>query len=166
MSGVYFRAWIETGRRAELTLSLDGASGLLRPDDQSVIYCLSELVGDADVVVAEAVRSAYDVNYGRVGTLAGIPIVLGWENHERQWRGPTYAEIAGSRRDDMELLYSAVYFDTAETIIERYGINYILYGSTERQQYETVGEEKFLDNLPIVCESGQSRIFATGIING
>ena len=87
-------------------LTLDGAAGLLDFNDQQVINCLDDLVGQSYAVVAEAVGEAYNVAYGRVGTLAGIPIVLGWENHERQWRGATYYDIAGSRAADLKELYT------------------------------------------------------------
>lgn len=143
----------------EERLSLDGARGLLNPDDQHAIECLSELVGRADVVVAEAVGEPYRIEYGRVGTLAGIPIVLGWENHERQWRGNTYASIAGTRHVDMKRLYTAADMDEVDDIIRRYDIDYILYGASERQKYGELGEDKFLDQLPVVCQSGPSRVY-------
>ena len=143
----------------EERLSLDGARGLLNPDDQNAIECLSELVGRADVVVAEAVGDPYRIEYGRVGTLTGIPIVLGWENHERQWRGNTYASIAGSRNADMKRLYTAADMNDVDDIIKRYEINYILYGASERQRYGELGEDKFAYQLPVVCQSGRSRVY-------
>lgn len=143
-------------------LSLDGAPGLLNFDDQKAIECLGALVGRADVVVAEAVGDPYRIEYGRVGALTGIPIVLGWENHERQWRGNTYGSIAGSRHADMKRLFTAADMNDVADIIERYSISYILYGVSERQKYGELGEEKFLDSLPIVCQSGRSRIYFSG----
>ncbi|MCY3798692.1 MAG: DUF2298 domain-containing protein [Chloroflexi bacterium] len=143
----------------EERLSLDGAHGLLNPDDQIAIECLSELVGRADAVVAEAVGDPYRIEFGRVGTLAGIPIVLGWENHERQWRGNTYASIAGTRNADMRRLYTAADMNEVGDIIKRYGIDYIMYGASERQRYGELGEDKFLDQLPVVCQSGRSRVY-------
>lgn len=142
-------------------LSLQGDLGGLSRDDQAVIACLSDLVGRGEAVVAEAVRDAYDIRYGRVGTLAGIPNVLGWENHERQWRGNTYPAIAGTRRDDLSQLYTAADFAAVEDIIARQGITHILYGQTERSQYGSLGEEILQARLPVVCESGQSRVYAT-----
>ena len=143
-------------------LSLDGAPGLLNRDDQRAIECLGALVGRNEVVVAEAVGDPYRVEYGRVGALTGIPIVLGWENHERQWRGNTYGSIAGSRHADIKRLFTAADMIDVADIIERYGVNYILYGESERQRYGELGEEKFLDSLPIVCQSGRSRVYFTG----
>ncbi len=143
-------------------LSLDGARGLLNRDDQNVIECLDALVGAANVVVAEAVGDPYRIEYGRVGALAGLPIVLGWENHERQWRGNTYEAIAGSRHADLKRLFTAADMADIDEIIERYAIDYILYGTSERQKYGDFGEEKFLDSRPVVCESGRSRVFHSG----
>ena len=141
-------------------LSLDGARDLLQADDQRVIGCLSDLVGRAQTVVAEAVGDPYRIEYGRVGTLSGIPIVLGWENHERQWRGNTYAAIAGTRSQDLKRLYTAAEIRDIVDIVQRYEIDYILYGASERQKYGEFGEEKFADQLPVVCQAGRSRIYA------
>ena len=143
-------------------LSLDGAPGLLNRDDQNAIECLAALVGRANVVVAEAVGDPYRIEYGRVGALTGIPIVLGWENHERQWRGNTYGAIAGTRHADMKRLFTAADMRDVADIIKRYDISYILYGASERQKYGELGDEKFLDSLPIVCQSGRSRIYFAG----
>jgi len=140
-------------------LTLDGGSSMINDDDFAVVSCLSDLVDGDNAVVAEAVRDAYNAQYGRVGALTGIPIVLGWENHERQWRGSTYPEVAGTRGEDMDKLFTAVDMEVVVDIINQYDINYILFGSTERSQYGSAGEEKFLDHLPIVCESGDSRIY-------
>ena len=151
----------EDGVRILKQLTLDGWNSYAHPHDREVIGCLSDRVGVGDAVVSEAVRDAYNAGYGRVGALTGIPNVLGWVNHERQWRGPTYAEIAGTREQDMDALYSAIDMEQVSEIIDRYQIDYILYGSTERTQYGDLGEELFLDHLPIVCESGTSRVYAT-----
>jgi YYY domain-containing protein len=140
-------------------LTLDGGSTMIDRDDYNVVTCLNNLVDGDDAVVAEAVRDAYNAQYGRVGALTGIPIVLGWENHERQWRGLTYADVVGTRREDLDKLYSHPRMDAVIDIIEKYDITYILFGSTERAQYSDTGETKFISNLPIVCESDDSRVF-------
>ena len=142
-------------------LSMAGDLGSLSADDQAVIACLNELVGPGQGVVAEAVRNAYDIQYARSGALAGIPVLLGWENHERQWRGQTYGGIAGSRSDDIRRLYSAPDFATMRDIIARHGITHILFGTTERAQYGSLADDILLETLPAVCEAGQSRVYAT-----
>ncbi|MCY3782120.1 MAG: DUF2298 domain-containing protein [Chloroflexi bacterium] len=143
-------------------LTLDGARGLLSHDDQQVINCLRDAVDRRSAVVAEAVGEAYNIAFGRVGALTGIPIILGWENHERQWRGATYPDIVGSRAADIRDLYTRYELDYILPIIDRYQITHLMYGSTERRIYGSEGEEKFLDHFPVQCESGSSRIFYAG----
>ncbi|MFN8376633.1 MAG: DUF2298 domain-containing protein [Anaerolineae bacterium] len=146
-------------------LTLDGGTNMLQSyDDYIVMMCLSQLVGNDDSVVAvEAVLGSYwasaEADTGRIGALTGINTVLGWENHEGQWRGATYGEIVGSRDPDIATLYNERRWDVVQSIIERYGIEYILYGYAERVTFEPAGEQKFIENTDVVCESGNSRVY-------
>ena len=126
--------------------------------------CLDNLVAGDDAIAAEAVRDAYRSFYGRVGSITGIPIVMGWQNHERQWRGNSYYSVdngqgADKRADDLNELYSDLRWDVAIDIIKRHDIDYIFFGETERQQYGSAGEDKFQENLDLVCEFGSSRVY-------
>ncbi len=165
---VHSRAMIETGYYARgadnpPVLTLDGSSRMPRTlDDFAAIQCLADRVEGDDAVVSEAVQLAYRSYYARVGSITGIPIVIGWENHERQWRGATYNEIAGTRAADMNELYTDLRWDLALPILERYGIDYVFYGATEHEQYGSAGEAKFQENLEVVCEFGESRVYAVG----
>jgi uncharacterized membrane protein len=85
--------------------------------------------------------------------------VLGWVGHERQWRGGE-AEM-GSRLDDIARLYGTPSWDEAQTIIEQYGIKYIVVGNLERTHYQ-LNEQKFSDHLPIVFRQGNLVIYDTG----
>lgn len=142
--------------------SLDGGFTMVSPSDYDVIACLADQVQGDDFVVAEAGWAAYRSGYARVGSITGIPIVMGWVNHQRQWRGSTFGAVAGTRQQDIDELYTDLRWEMAVEIIDRYDIDYIMYGTTERQEYSSVGEEKFLENLTVVCESGDSRIFSVG----
>lgn len=164
--GIYHRAMVETGRTSappemHPVLTLDGTQRMIALDDYFALMCLSDHVGDRahDVVVAEAVRDAYNPNYARVGTITGIPILLGWPNHQRQWRGATYDEIAGTREQDINRLYNELDWQPTLEIIRRYNIDYIVFGRTERMQYDPLGEEKFQARLQIICEVGDTRIY-------
>ncbi|TVR18637.1 MAG: hypothetical protein EA396_15015 [Anaerolineaceae bacterium] len=167
--GTYSRALHETGiaNNPDHALTLDGGAGFVAPEDYQAIMCLREVVGRRQVVVAEANPQGGRVNYnpahGRVGSLIGTPIILGWPGHQSQWRGTSYREVLGTRPADLDLLFTAERLDMAQPVIERYGIDYILYGNTERLHYGSAGESKFLDHFEIVCEaqgaSGTARIF-------
>ena len=142
--------------------SLDGGFTMVSNSDYDVIACLAERVDGDDAVVVEAGWAAYRSGYARIGSMTGIPIVMGWVNHQRQWRGSTFNAVAGTRQQDIDELYTDLRWEMAVEIINRYDIDYIMYGTTERQEYSSVGEEKFLENLAVVCESGDSRIFSFG----
>lgn len=154
--GVYSRAYAETGldRSVDGTaLSLDGGPQMMPGNrvDYDSIMCWKPLIGDRQLVVVEALGGAYDSAYGRVAGLTGVPIVLGWENHESQWRGSTYPQVVGSRSQDIPALYTDLRWEAAQDIIQRYGIDYIFYGQSERIKYSSAGEEKFIENLEAVC---------------
>jgi YYY domain-containing protein len=160
--GVYDRMFVETGRvnAAEpAPLTLDGGTTLTAGNDYASIMCFKNLVGDQPVVVAEAVGGPYNANFGRVAGLTGNPVVLGWENHERQWRGSTYDAAAGTRAQDVVDLYTDLRWDVVAPIAAKYKIDYIFYGSSERSSYGSTGEEKFRENLEPVCEQSGSLFY-------
>lgn len=163
--GIYHRALLETGRLGAASpsaLTLDGGRSLVSQADYDAVACLSQLVGDTAAVVAEAVGNSYEWQYGRVATLAGIPVVINWPGHQSQWRGPTYGAATGARLQDIERLYTDLRWDVAREIIERYGIDYVFVGTTERLRYGAAGEDKFRENLAVVCDFGDSRVYRAG----
>jgi YYY domain-containing protein len=160
--GFYGRALYETGYASVNSepLTLDGTSDMPRTgDDYQAVMCLSERVDGDDAVVLEAERDAYNSAYGRVGSITGIPVVLGWENHERQWRGATFNEIAGNRGADINRLYNEIDWQPVQPLLTEYSIDYIFYGATEIQQYGLAGRDKFDARLPVVCEFGETRVY-------
>jgi len=107
-----------------------------------------------DGVVAEAVGGAYS-SYARVSIYTGLPTVLGWGNHEGQWRDYT---LQGSREQDIETLYSTPDWVTAQDIIKRYNIRYVYVGGLERSTYR-VSEEKFNLFLKPVFQQGNVAVY-------
>jgi uncharacterized membrane protein len=141
------------------TPTLNGGGTVSNDDDYQAALCLSKLVSGANVVIASAVGGSYDWPAGVVSTYTGIPTVFNWPFHEVQWRGTTYDDSAGSRETDMDQLYSNPTWNSAQAIIAKYGIQYVVFGAKERSKYSGSGEEKFLDNLDVACESGDTKIF-------
>jgi len=121
--------------------------------------CLGKLVTGTNTVIASAVGGSYDWPAGAVSTYTGIPTVFNWPFHEVQWRGSTYDSAAGSRESDIDQLYSNPSWGNVQSIIAKYGIQYIVFGSKEQSKYGDAAEQKFLDNLDIACESGGTRVF-------
>ncbi len=169
LAGVYTRAFVESGRMvaAQSTpLSLDGGPGFISGDDYAAIRCLEAQVGAAQPVVAEAPGSSYDGNFGRVGTLTGMPVLLNWEGHQRQWRGATWDALRGSRADDLDSLFRSPDMQQTREILARYDIKYVFYGSSEVMKYGMAGERKFRDSFDSLCEFGDSRFYRVASLSG
>jgi YYY domain-containing protein len=159
--GIPERTLIETGRLTNpepSALTLDGGPTLTAGTDYASIMCWRDQLGDKRAVVAEAIGGPYNANFGRVAGLTGNPVVLGWENHERQWRGSTYDAAAGTRSQDIQQLYTDLRWDFVVPILQKYHIDYVFYGSSERGTYSSAGEDKFRENLEPVCEK-QGSVF-------
>ncbi len=158
--GLISRTVAETGRTSfEVTPTLDGGPTLTTADDYQASMCLGKLVTGTNAVIASAVGGSYQWAFGVASTLTGIPTVFNWPYHELQWRGTTYDQAAGSRERDIDQLYSDPTWSNTQTIIDKYGINYIVFGSSERNKYANASEVKFLDNLDTVCQSGETYVF-------
>jgi YYY domain-containing protein len=165
-------------------LTLDGGPSLAAGvDDYTVIQCLASVARDPNDVVAEATRAglAYAWQFGRVSGLTGIPTLMGWDNHERQWRGDTFDDAANtplatggfeSRFDAVATLYNTTDWNAALDIINRYHITYVYVGPTERNErrpdqsdwlFSRDGLAKF-DALPPVCKSGDVAVYSVDSI--
>ena len=121
------------------------------PDEAAAILWLTSA---PDGVVAEAVGGAYS-SYARISIYTGLPTVLGWGNHEGQWRDQS---LQGSRQQDIETLYSTPDWFTAQEVIHRYNIRYVYVGDLERTTYR-VNEEKFNSFLIRVFQQGNVAIY-------
>jgi len=132
--------------------SLDAAAVYRRinPDEYAAIEWLTKNVQGAPVI-AEAYGPEY-TDAGRIATHTGLPTVLGWGGHELQWRG-TYTEQS-KREPDIDLLYNTPDRTTAQAIIRKYGIQYVIVGHQERnvKKYNEVGLNKFRTFMDVVFQ--------------
>jgi uncharacterized membrane protein len=81
--------------------------------------------------------------------------VLGWSNHEGQWRDDA---LQGSRGQDIETLYTTNDWLITQDIIDRYNIRYVFVGDLERSTFP-VNEEKFNRFLKPVFQQGNVTIY-------
>ena len=121
------------------------------PHDPAAITWLRSARGG---VVAEAVGGAYS-NYARISIYTGLPTVLGWGNHEGQWRDQA---LQGTRADDIAALYTTNDWAATQDIIDRYNIRYIYIGNLERSTYN-VNEEKFNRFLKPAFQQGSVIVY-------
>ena len=115
-------------------------------------------------MVLEAVGGAYSY-YGRVSSTTGLPTVMGWANHERQWRGELFAELAGSREADVKEIYSTLNAAYAQELLARYGVTYIFVGTLERdpnyanfaglQKFDRIFAAVYRDNNVVIYRVDQ-----------
>jgi hypothetical protein len=166
-------------------LTLDGAPTLVlgSPDEYSAIQCLSHLEQEpGDAVLLEApCHCGYHPEIGRFSALTGIPTLMGWGNHEGQWRGDTLPEVTDTRVEDGQLrdrftdaqeIYTTQDWDRAWSLIDRYGIDYIVVGNAERNmirdlaggdqsrlQSNQLGLQKFEQVLTPVCSAGATTVY-------
>lgn len=80
--------------------------------------------------ILEAPGGGYE-NYGRVSAFTGLPTLLGWTNHEGQWRGD-YTEI-NRRMPDIQVIYTTASEDEALTLLRKWGVSYVIVGEAEQR---------------------------------
>lgn len=134
--------------------TLDGAAWLRDsyPADAAAIAWLNANVEGAPVIVeAPGDQHRAYVYEGRVSALTGLPTILGWGGHQRQWRG-NYDEPA-IREADLAALMTTADEDTARQILDRYDVSYVYIGPLERQRYPESGLAKFGTMFPAVYEA-------------
>jgi len=160
----------EVGRRDnpnQAPLTLDGSTTISQ-DEVKVAQCLAKLEPQGSpAVLAEApFEGGYNSTYGRISMLTGIPTLMGWRNHESQWRGASFDLIDngagyGQRFTDADLLFKTTTWSQAQDVIDRYGIDYVVIGNAERVRYtdDLSGLEKFGKIFDPVCQSGSTAIY-------
>src|SRR5690606_34694230 len=127
-------------------LTLDGRptfAGFLGEGEYQTVQCFAALAHPPGAILAEApFPGGYNPSYSRFSALTGVPTLMGWEGHEGRCRGPSCPAVtdagrengqAGDRIVDVEELYTTQDWDRAWSIIDRYGIDYIVVGGAERQ---------------------------------
>lgn len=89
----------------------------------------------------------------------GNPTVMGWANHEAQWRGDSFA-VVQDRPHEIMVVYQAGSWETAREILDKYNVRYVLVSDLERGWYRPLNERKFEANMLEVFRSGHVTIYA------
>ncbi len=105
------------------------------PDEVAAIQFLASHARPGDVVLEAAGCSYYPLSqfpYNRVAAFSGVPTVIGWDNHERQWRSgqPDLIAQIPERAEDVRAMYA----DPTSPLYAQYGVDWVFIG-----QYETGG---------------------------
>ena len=91
--------------------------------------------------IVEAVGTDYLADTSMVSASTGIPTLLGWPGHERQWRGIN--EIIDEREDAVRQVYQSASPQVVNKILRRYNVTYVIVGRKERAKYGKPPLERF-----------------------
>ena len=128
-------------------------------DVEALEYMRKQIKGSP--VVLEAVTNQYRWT-PRVAGYTGLPVVMGWEWHQTQQRGP-YTPLVRQRIRDVNTMYSTLNQELLQQMLRQYQVEYIYVGPVEQLYYPEEGLEK-LDamlrgSLDIFFQSDQVTIY-------
>lgn len=104
-----------------------------KQDAEAIAWMKENLTGRP--VVLECWGASYTF-YERISAMTGFPTVLGWQTHEWLWRSDGTAgfpRIVDERRNDVLTIYFSKEEEVVRQLIEKYNIEYIYVGSSERK---------------------------------
>ncbi len=81
-------------------------------------------------IILEATGGGYE-NAGRISAFTGFPTLLGWTNHESQWRGNNSA--IDQRSPVVSTIYTTSSASQALQLLQEWQVQYVIVGDTERQ---------------------------------
>lgn len=139
------------------TPTLDGLA-YLKQTEPGELEALTWMAGrpSRGEVVLEATGGQYSF-FGRVATASGIPTVLGWAGHERQWRGSDAA--FRDRAADIDAIFNAEDKDQVQGLLAKYGVTYVYVGSLEKAKYAKNALDAFGAKFPAPYQNQSVTIY-------
>jgi uncharacterized membrane protein len=154
---VEYRGPIDNVERPAPTLNGLAYLDRFNTEEYDALMWLRENV-NGQAVILEAVGGSYSPQgHARVSANTGIPTILGWPGHERQWRGAT--PEPGIREPDISTIYSLAPWDQTAALLNKYNVTHVFYGRLERDTYDPQAEEKFDQNLEVAFQNGSVKIY-------
>ena len=99
----------------------------------------------------------FEPERARVASWTGLPTVLGWYNHETQWRGNT--DLQQQRLPDITEIYSTLSETRTRELLQKYNEAYIFVGHEEQKQYPVDALAKFDHMFPVVFQQNGVTIY-------
>ena len=106
--------------------------------------------------LVEAVGGDYSA-YGRISSSTGLPTLLGWKNHEYQWRGSR--EAFEGREEQVSEIYSSSDPSRVATLLKDADVRYVYVGKRERDSYGAEHLAGFTGFLSTVFQQGNVTIY-------
>lgn len=139
--------------------TLDGTAYLQksRPAEFAAIRWLAENA-EEDAIIVEATGCQY-CERSRVSAWTGIPTILGWPGHERQWRGNNLE--AGRREPEVQTIYQSLDVKEVKSLLKKYGVRYVYLSDVERGAYHlsSAQVDKFGLFMDLVYDEGGVKIY-------
>ena len=125
--------------------TLDGAAYFNKEhqNEYNAIMWLNNLSGTP--VVLQSPGNTYRLNT-HVTTFTGLPTVIGWGGHEKNWRNR--AETIDERWEEVPQVYMSSDMKKVNQILDKYQVEYIYVGGVEEERYGGSDARKLFDKNP------------------
>ena len=120
--------------------SLDGLAFVAersRAEYDAIVFIRDRVAHGSAVL--EAVGEWFDA--GLISRSTGVPTIINWPGHERQWRGSRDSFI--TREQDVARIYQTLDAAEARNLLGTYDVEYVYVGPRERAKYGADGLDKF-----------------------
>jgi YYY domain-containing protein len=134
--GLDGRAYMETADYYDPS----GVEYDLKWDLEAIQWMLDNIVGSPVILEGHTPEYRWGARYS-INT--GLPTVLGWNWHQRQQRAAASDQEVWVRANDVTQIYSTPVAETAESLLGKYHVRYLIVGPLERANYDSRGLDKF-----------------------
>ena len=163
ISSIYFPVAAAVTKTVDSGLgpNLDSLS-FLEPRDQEerdVIEDIRDIAGAEDGrVEAVAELGGSSTEYGRIAGSTGVPTIIGWRGHEKQWHGSD--EFFADRQGDVETIYTTDDEQELRNLITKYSLTLIVVGPREISTYGNIDMTMFDTLGDRIIERGEFTVFS------
>ena len=146
--------------------TLNGLSYLAKvnPYDAAAIRFLNDNVPGQPCLI-EAVGMGYNTWGSRFSIFTGIPALMGWDGHVREWVGAREDSQITDRYNTTETIFNTHDVQLAKSLLDAYGVRLVVIGPLERgeadprKRYDADGLAKFSTFLPLIYKNPQVEIY-------
>ncbi|MBA3638310.1 MAG: hypothetical protein H0W53_03330 [Acidobacteria bacterium] len=152
-------AW-STSRTSSPSLNALGFLEREQPDVLAAIEWVRRSTPPAAIVV-QAAGNSYDASDNIISITTARATLVGWQGHERQWRGREYEAMAAGRLEALRAIYNAQSDQDLQRTLLTWNVSYVFLGPIERTRYAVSAdhEARMMRAMDLAFESGSIRIY-------